>query len=215
MTTAPTTHASAPAAPAVALASLTLICPTIGRSSLATLRDQALAQLAPADQFIVVGDGPRPRARSLMTEPADPRLVYLETEPTGNYGSEQIDHAIDTAARGDYLMFIGDDDELAPDALALVRRTVSVADPHPYLFAMRYHGELMHGRFAFGLCSGQQFVVPNDRARLARYAAPAAASYENNDWLFMNATARLWAYRIELRPEVISVLHYRNQGRIW
>jgi len=200
---------------ATATATVSILCPTLGRSSLGTIVQQADIQLGPHDELIVVGDGPRPAARTQM-EPfvTDPRFQYLEfppDAPTGHYGSEQVDHAI-THARGNYLMFIGDDDELAPEAISTFRKVCTPIDPHPYLFAMSYAGEIMRRNLHCGGCSGQQFVVPNDPARLARYSDSGG---QTNDWHFMSRTLELWGGRIEIRDEILTILRGRHHGAIW
>src|SRR5437762_8994151 len=168
----------------MAQANLTLITPTIGRSTLKRICTELQSQMSPTDQYIVVGDGPRPSAQALIESLADSRFVYAETAPTGHWGSEQCDHAI-TLATGDYLLFLGDDDEVLPNALESVRSIVSLTDPHPYLFGIVYCNVPMSRQLAPCACSGQQFVPPNNRTHLASYSSNGG---ETNDWHFMTNT---------------------------
>jgi Glycosyl transferase family 2 len=188
---------------------ISLICPTIGRSTLERLINQVKPQLCAWDQFIVVGDGPQPDARALVKAANDDRVIYAETDSTHHWGAEQVDHGI-TRAHGDYLMFVGDDDELFADAMHNVRVNVSLDDPHPYLFNMMYEGVPAPCRFSLCACSGQQFVIPNQPQKIARYSDHTG---EAGDWDWMEATVKLWDGRIEIRKEMIATLTQRNHGK--
>jgi glycosyltransferase involved in cell wall biosynthesis len=188
---------------------ISLLCPAIGRSTLATIRDQFLAQRSVGDEFIVVGDGPQPASRAICD--GIDTITYLEHGPTNHWGSEQLDYAA-LHATGDYLAYIGDDDELAPNALLNAHRALSDSDPHPYLFATLYGGQLWKCRFSSCQCTGQQFIVPSDPSRLARYGDKPD---ETNDWNFMSATVANYDHRIEFRHELFSIIHRRNYGRVF
>lgn len=126
--------------------SLAVITPTCGRE---TLRDTlaSIGHLDPGDQVIVVGDGVQPDARAAFVEYKAAGWEYLEADcdPPCSYGNLQRDVAM-SAATTDWLMFMDDDDEYVPGALATVRRAVTAAPGVPHIFRMSFGaGHHAHG----------------------------------------------------------------------
>ncbi len=188
---------------------LSLLCPTIGRGSLGALIVTVRDQLAPLDEFLVIGDGPQPDGAAIVAAAGHPKIRYLETpEFKGDWGATPLDFGT-AHATGDYIMYIGDDDTLTPGAFGFVRKIVDCHDPHPYLFAMHYTDFTMKNSDLCCECSGQQFVVPNVTGRMARWADDGG---EANDWTFMQKTKALWGGRVEFRDEVIATLIRRSRG---
>ncbi len=189
--------------------SISLLCPTIGRASLATLIITVRDQLAPEDEFLVIGDGPQPDGAAIVAAAGHPRIRYLETpEFKGDWGATPLDFGT-IHATGDYLMYIGDDDTLTPGSLGFVRKIADAVDKHPYIFAMNYTGFVLKGSMKVCECSGQQFVIPNDPERLPAWSDDGD---EANDWTFLQKTLALWDGRVEFRDEVIATLIRRSHG---
>src|SRR5205814_5060433 len=103
------------------------------------------------------------------------------------------------------------DDEVLPNALESVRSVVSLTQPHPYLFAIIHSNTPMMRQLAPCCCSGQQFVVPNQPKRLARYARNDG---ELNDYYFMSSTVNDgWSGEVEFRSELLFAVE-RHAGNM-
>jgi glycosyltransferase involved in cell wall biosynthesis len=114
---------------------VSVITPTLGRSSLERAGRSIVHQLRDGDQWIVVGDGPQPAARKIVESFGDSRILYRESPGTKCWGNCERDLAM-SLATGDRLLFLDDDDEFLPTTLAVARRA-HVLDPlHPFIFRM-------------------------------------------------------------------------------
>lgn len=118
--------------------SLSLVIPTVSRPSLARALASARAQdWEHGDEVLLVGDGPQPAARELWDQFGLPGL-YTETPATlGYWGHGARNWVLDRRlARGRYLLALDDDDELAPVAVAIVRRALRETPDWPHVFRM-------------------------------------------------------------------------------
>lgn len=115
--------------------SLAVIVPTLGR---ATLRDTlaSIGELEPGDQVIVAGDGVQLNARAEFSHYKRDGWSYLEIKGS-SYGNLQRDAAM-SVAEADWLLFMDDDDEYVPGALAAVRHTVEQQPGRPHIFRARW-----------------------------------------------------------------------------
>jgi len=197
-----------------------LICPTIDRTSLRVVLNRVVPQLEKGDEFIVVGDGPCPRAKGWCA--GERRVKYLELPyRVGDFGCTPCDVAM-KEAKGDYIFLVGDDDLPEFDAFAKVRAGVAGDDPkRPWLhvFTM-WHGHL--GRFlGFEIepatISGQQLVFRNDPdmiPRMADYDPFMGERY--SDWDFiMRMIDRYGKERVMFHQEVICELPMQNSGKMF
>jgi predicted O-methyltransferase YrrM len=172
-------------------ATLSVIIPTCGRPSLAlTLSSVAAAGATKADQVIVVGDGPQPAAREIVSRYAKQlTITYLETPPTRMVGAAQRNIAVDKATRS-HLVFIDDDDTYMPGALAMVRaeaqrhpdrillfREVSSSPRHPWGIVWK------EKKIELGNVGSQMIVVPNVKGRLGRWP-----DHRGSDYGFLRST---------------------------
>jgi len=165
---------------------LSIIVPTCGRESL----DHALGSVTP------------------QLEPGDEIIVYYDS--SGDAGDTARNRMM-AQANGTHLVFLDDDDELRPGALAVIRRFVSENPGRVGIF-----------RLNRGLCGPQwtrpgdlwntqtgMFVVPNVPAKLGRWASPPGSlPGRRGDYTFIRETVLLqgepcWCDEIiqELRPE--------------
>lgn len=193
--------------------SLSYIIPTIGRTTLARAVDGILDELQPCDQLFVVGDGPLPQARETMAARQRQNVFYLEHGPTHNWGTEQIDYAT-RLARGDYLCYLGDDDEIEPGAMLRIRLAVSNSNLMPHIFAMWHTDRILKRGIKHCECSGQQFVIPNVPSRLAPYSHPEN-QHTASDAAFLARSIKLWGGQYEFHDEVIARLERQNEGRFF
>ncbi len=194
------------------MASLSYIIPTIGRTTLAKAVDGILEQLTPLDELFVVADGPSDVARVIMAARWSWRVFYLEIPHVGDWGGTPIDYA-SQLARGQYLCYLGDDDEIEPGAIEAIARTVSKTEMMPHIFAMRYYDKVMSHSTAYGEVSGQQIVAPNVKRRLPRYSAPGHSA---PDHYFLTRLLKEWGEEgYEFHPEVIAKLTAMNKGKIF
>lgn len=119
------------------MTSLAVIVPTVGRP---TLRDTlaSIGELEPGDQVIVAADGVQLSARAALNHYRQDGLYYLEIKgPPSSYGNLQRDAGM-AAAKADWLLFMDDDDEYVPGALATVRHTVEQQPGRPHIFRARW-----------------------------------------------------------------------------
>jgi glycosyltransferase involved in cell wall biosynthesis len=150
--------------------SLSVIIPTIGRDSLATLLAGLVLQLEEQDEVIVVSDGPLvPMRRAAW--PVDPRIKYVEGEKTCRWGNAQRNAGIQ-AAKGTHLLFLDDDDEVLPEYLKTGRSAALESPDRIILFKTRHHGgtiwKLPEVREAN--VSTQMFLIPNVPGRLGLWS---------------------------------------------
>ncbi len=86
----------------------------------------ALAQDDPGVEIVVQNNGADAETRAIVERAADPRVVYAET-PDVLPMTENWERALDQVS-GSYVLYIGDDDGILPDACAYLR-AVTAASP--------------------------------------------------------------------------------------
>lgn len=174
-------------------ARLSIIVPTHDGDGLETLFESVRDQLLPGDEVVVIGDtcdGELPEIQSLV-QAAGHR--YLSFDAGHHcYGHCQINRGIQSA-RGDYLVFIDDDDCFPTGALAAIRRAAAAhAQPRPLMFAFysRRHGRtLPPGHYVQeSAIGGHAMVVPNIPDKLGTWECRYAGDY---DWIV--STLALWS----------------------
>lgn len=168
---------------------LTIVTPTIGRASLATMLAGLVPQLDAGDEVLVIGDGPQPEARRIVEVCGSPLVKYSEHPQTWNYGNPQRNHAA-TIAAGDYLMFVDDDDRARDDAVRVVRAAARAYPGRPLMFRMIHSGNTVIWRSRVLVCGnvgGQIFVVPNAPGRVGRWSGKYAADFD-----FIRSTLALY-----------------------
>lgn len=190
--------------------SISVICPTIGRASVVTLIEAIIPQLSLEDEFILVGDGPQPAAK--LAAEMVPRVRYLETlVRVGDFGCTPCDFAIERA-KGDFVMFIGDDDLPTTQALEFVREGVAMDLSFPHIFSMMHTGNVLSGSSGCGQVSGQQLVVPRDMNKMPKMADCPQESWLVSDWIFIDKVIRAWG-GVMFHEEIIAVLDRQRYGQ--
>lgn len=121
---------------------ISLIIPTISRPTLARALASLVGQLwIPGDEILVVADGPQPIARELAGQFYLP-VRFIQTHgPSNDWGHTPRNEAMPMAT-GTHLMALDDDDELAPGAVAIVRRVITATPDRPHLFRMSGHQDV-------------------------------------------------------------------------
>jgi glycosyltransferase involved in cell wall biosynthesis len=165
-----------------------VITPTLGRESLDAMFRSLLPQLSEDDEVLVIGDGPRPRAREICTTQSFKKIVYYEVPFTGNYGNPGRNDAI-SKAKGTHLFFIDDDDLAMPGAVEAMRKGADANPRRPLMFKMHHHSIVIYGHRSVrcGNVSGQMFVVPNVAGRVGKWSGRYTADLD-----FINHTLSLY-----------------------
>jgi glycosyltransferase involved in cell wall biosynthesis len=193
---------------------LSLICPTIGRTTLKRTIGSVILQLKEGDEFIIVADGPCPDLHDLIGEVQQhfPQVRYYELPVrVGDFGCTPCDAGMQRAT-GDFVFFIGDDDICEPGAFEVIRTAVALQPTVPHVFAMMHTGRKLSGTIAPCYVSGQQIVVPRDVKRIPRMANCPATHITVSDAVFIEAVYNEWG-RVVFHDDVIATLPYQNMGR--
>lgn len=146
---------------------ISFIVPTCGRPTLQRLISCLRDNIGDEDEVIVIGDGPQPLARGIMSL-GDWRFQYFELAG-GSHGNRQRDAGIARATK-DFLMFADDDDNypLHQDIFRdKVRPALATNPDRPHMFRI---GETTGREIAITSVMGPQFVPPNKRDRLGKWA---------------------------------------------
>lgn len=167
---------------------LSIIIPTIGRTSLTAAIKSAANQTGPGDEILVIGDGPQPVAREISRQHGA-SVSYHETPMYRNWGHGNRNFAM-KLAKGDYLMFLDDDDVFTREALRSVRTAVTASPGHPIIFRMTTPDGLTLWSDPIVRIQNvgtPMFVIPNDPQRLGRFGI----RYEG-DFDFISSTLALY-----------------------
>lgn len=187
---------------------LSVICPTIGRVSILDTIAAYLPQLSKDDEFIVVADGPIPEARALCSSLP---LTYLETpEHIGDYGCTPCDYAIERA-KGDYVLFIGDDDLPTSEAVSIIKKGLSLRPELPHLFATYHTNRVLLDSLECGHVTGQQIVIPRDMSKMPKMADVEYNYWRVSDWVFITKVVKAWR-GVVYHPDIICYMKKQNYG---
>lgn len=144
---------------------LSLITPTMNRTTLPKAANSVFPQLRSTDEWIVVGDGVWPNL------PEDARVRRFGTPKTGRMGNYQRDLGV-WAAEKDFLVFLDDDDQLLEGALDRIREGIALQPEIPHFFCLECSWGVTMGRdarVALHDVAGAQFVPPNRKPLLGRW----------------------------------------------
>lgn len=170
-------------------ARLTIIVPTADGDGLDTLFASVADQLLLGDEVLIVGDTFEGVPDVAVLPPQSRYIAY----DAGHHcwGHCQINYGI-TRAKGDYLIFIDDDDCFPDGALDTIRTAIAdQPEPRPLMFKFysRRHGRtLPPGHYVQeSAIGGHAMVVPNIPERLGQWSCRYAGDY---DWIV--STLALW-----------------------
>lgn len=143
------------------MVNFSVITATLGRPTLASAIKSVVPNLSFGDEYIVVFDGPinieaLPQDEECIVD----NMLYMNSERSpGKYGNPQRKIAID-AAIGTHIVFVDDDDRLAPGALDRLRPLCEEYRNHVILQPMLSWrngyppNELLHEPAHYCLCMG-------------------------------------------------------------
>lgn len=183
---------------------LSVVIPTIGRDELKWTLQSIADQAEPADEVLVVGDthGRIPDRIPPMVESFGFRYLPLDA---GRYawGHPQINYGM-AEAKGDYLVFIDDDDIFTPNAFQAVR-SAAASRPMMFRFMLTQHDNRIlweeQGNLRESHIGGHMFVVPNIKDKLGQWTDRYAGDFD-----FIRETADLWGEdQIVWRRELVAV----------
>ena len=167
--------------------SLSIVIPTLGRETLARMLGSLAPQIEPGDEVLVVGDGPQPNAERIVNEICMSNVRYIEGPHTERLGNAQRDLGR-SMAKGDFLWFVDDDDEVLPDTIRFVRSDLAVDPARPHHYIMILEGvPFMSRRFMQGHIGNVQLFWPN-RPDLPSHDAGKYGL----DMEFISAAIKLW-----------------------
>ena len=205
---------------------ITLICPTIGRSSLSGLVESVAGEMKAGDQFIIASDGPfiTPPLFNLdlVAWPAasstwDRGIRITESaERKGDFGCTPIMEALRSGmVMGDVVGFIGDDDLLPIGAFEKIRTGVMKHPGVPIIFSMLHQGRLLSNSLEHAQVSGQQLVVPYDMTRMPDMADCPPHLMHSSDWVFIKKVHEAWGCQTAFEDAIICTLPRQNHGRMF
>lgn len=184
---------------------LSVIVPTPDGGFLGALFDSIRPQLCEGDEVIVVGDTHSELLEDVRLQVLGEGFRWFELNAGRHaWGHPQINLGI-ANARGDYLVFIDDDDVFSGDAFVSIRRAIrSLSEPGPLMFKFRSsrYGTLWQEKeIAVGKIGGHEFVVPNIPERLGEWSD----RYEG-DFDFISSTLAKWPTNsLTWQPEIIAL----------
>jgi glycosyltransferase involved in cell wall biosynthesis len=193
--------------------SVSIITPTIGRESLETMLQGLAPQLSKGDEVLVIGDGPQAKAAEIVGRIGSPYVRYWEHGPIWNYGNPQRNLAI-AEAKGDYIMFIDDDDRPAQGGVGIVKAAIDQFHGRPLMFKMPYMKHLIWKtrEVRCGNVSGQMFMAPNVKGRLGQWSGLYAGDFD-----FIKSTLLLYPERdkaVVWREEIVTIPGVAGRGVI-
>ena len=106
------------------MAAITVLCASIGRSTLAYTVRSFLHQAGSGDQMVILGDG----WDGYRAEDGRVSFRPCPKAPKGQYGHPHIEHAL-TAITTEYVTLIDDDDVWLPKVFATARQSMHRAVP--------------------------------------------------------------------------------------
>lgn len=184
--------------------SLTIIIPTIARpslyQSLLSIKRQTLLE---NDEVIVVGDGEQPLAHKMLVH-SGLKGEYFFTNKSRNWGHHQRNEAM-PRAKGDFLMFLDDDDVFVPGVFDQVRNILT--RPGLYIFKVLWlWGRILpnHPEICNKNITTSGIVVSNVPDKLGVWG-----KQYNGDLDFAKSAAAKWESSVYFPNLIIS--HYRGK----
>lgn len=195
---------------------ISVITPTISRPTLLASVHSVIPQLKDGDEFFILGDGPQPVARMIVEgalkdyPKSKAKLVhFVETKGgKGNWGHYQRNVGMRLAARGNYFVFLDDDDVLVPDAFEKIKLRINQFPNCPLMFQMLYArtGTWVPAPgvdyILMGNVSGSCFVCKNDHRKLGKWPLDEYAG----DYYFIEKTVEKNGFNLKwVRDHIVTI----------
>jgi glycosyltransferase involved in cell wall biosynthesis len=171
-----------------------------------TLR--SIRHLTRDDEVIVVSDGKQPIAKAVcqIIRPQVPfRLRFLKGPKTNMVGSAQRNLGM-KKAKGDWLLFMDDDDIYVPDAFIHIRQALKGRKPHIFrMLNCHNNREILwrKKRLVLANIGTPMLCIPND----ADFIGPWWPDKRAADFDFIRALVKRWPKKsIVWRREVICIV---------
>jgi Glycosyl transferase family 2/Glycosyltransferase family 25 (LPS biosynthesis protein) len=164
------------------LPTISVVIPTLGRSTLKAMVDSILPQLGEGDEIHLVADGDDAYQRTKFMALAQD--ICQHSNPDSVYGHAQRNYGIQRS-KTDLIWFCDDDDTIAPDAIATIKREMSADPTTPMMFRQNHKGHVLWYEKSIhaGNTGAVQLVVPNAKD-LPRWPVPCENNHEcDNIWL--------------------------------
>lgn len=195
---------------------ISVIIPTLGRTSLRMALESLKRQLLGGDEVLVVGDGPQPGARKIAKKFGE-SFRYEETEPTNCWGHAQRNLGMELA-KGDYLAFLDDDDLSFFGALASMREEIGQHSQKLLIFRMKHTGAVLwkDPELRLNNISSQMYCFPNRPDRLAQWGPNRETpSLKGGDFCFARDTACLWpSESVIFCHAIVAILDKHRDGQV-
>ena len=178
--------------------SFSIIIPTCGRSTITATLASLSRQVQEGDEVIVVGDGDQPTAAKAFCGSGLPGWYLWTRHASNDWGSSQRNYGMERA-RGDYLLFIDDDDVFLPGALSAFCAVLIKQPDHIPVFRMQTpDGRLIWDKttLTVGNVGTAIFAVPNQRQQLPSWGTRYEADFD-----FLEACSKLWP--IDWHEEIV------------
>lgn len=189
---------------------LTIIIPTIGRSSIKDTLDSIASQLQIYDQVFVIGDGLYPETKKLVQKYGIQYGYFqLNNGPHHDWGARARNFGIDLAKKA-YITFMDDDDQYLPGAFKHVKAAIQEKPGYPFMFRMIHGKNLLWATkdLTIGNVSSQMVAVPNIKNKLGRFSERYEGDFDfmrsTADFYFPDYNPFIW------REEIISILLKAN-----
>lgn len=189
---------------------LSIIIPTLGRTTLQRAVNSALASMGPQDELLVVSDGYFRHARQVMLWTDDPRTRFIETAPSRSWGTMQYDVGM-AMATGEWCVFLPDDDIMTPEACAAVRGGVHHMGVHVFACRMDHWGGRVLSRSKnCGEVTANQIVVPRETE-----VSWQRSDRQVFDWDYLNAVLAFWnQHEPYYHDDIICIADQANLGKV-
>lgn len=144
------------------MSSISVVVPTIGRTSLKATLKSIVSQFDLGDEVVVVGDGPL-ILRQGMLESFGPQVRYIGLPVKANdWGGTPRNVGMKNAI-GNYIAFMDDDDEFLPGAFKAMHEAINHYTGRTFLFRMKHTSRVIWEKpeIAIGNVSTHMIVMPN------------------------------------------------------
>src|SRR5580698_9998527 len=199
---------------------VSLVTATFNRAELLPRVWESLRNESLPFEWIVVDDASTDSTEAVVRAFRDPRIVFVSLKH--NQGTNAARNAGVRAARGQFVIFLDSDDELAPNALASAMSSLEGASPNigallmiaQPAFAPKHNATLPDGEVL-----NEEDLIIRNRLRRDRAVIYRRAVFENQmlpeefrgvEFVFVFGITRWWDYLVVNAP--LTLVHRQNDN---